>query len=227
MLSACLASQRGRAHSNLGRWRISARVGQGVPGVADCDERDHQLLSVGARVVGKAAAVEVFVMRDIGRSADWRIYTAAAAGFAVALAPLLYYNAQVYGQFFTTGYQHHATAKFAAAHAQGLAGIGMPDPVVIGAMTIHPLMGIFWQSPVLLLAFVGLFAHDSKDYRAELCLALAAILAYVTLISGYYEWSGGLAYTPRHLIPVLPLFAIPLAFLPRRWIVPLRSSPIE
>jgi hypothetical protein len=92
----------------------------------------------------------------------------------------------------------------------------MPDPVVMAAMTIHPLMGIFWQSPVLLLAVFGWWAMRGPA-RAESWLSLAAIVTYIALISGYYEWAGGLSYTPRHLIPVLPLFAIPLAFLPSRW----------
>jgi hypothetical protein len=130
---------------------------------------------------------------------------------------MLYYNLLVYGHVLTTGYQHHATAKFAAAHSHGLSGIGPPDPVVMIAMTFHPLMGIFWQSPVLLLAAGGWMAMRGREHRAEFLFSLTAILAYVTLISGYYEWSGGQAYAPRHLVPLFPLFAIPLAFLPRRW----------
>jgi len=157
------------------------------------------------------------VLRDLDRLADWRLYAAGAAGCLIAISPLVYYNISVYGDPFTTGYQHHATAQFAAAHAQGLSGIGMPDPIVMIAMTFHPLMGVFWQSPFLLLAAPGWMAMRRSEHRAELLFSLTAIVAYIALISGYYEWSGGQAYTPRHLVPLFPLFAIPLAFLPRRW----------
>jgi hypothetical protein len=157
------------------------------------------------------------VLRDLDRLADWRLYAAGAAGCLLAVSPLVYYNVAVYGDPFTTGYQHHATPKFAAAHSQGLSGIGMPDPIVMIAMTLHPLMGLFWQSPFLLLAAAGWMAMRGSERRAELWFSLTAILAYLTLMSGYYDWSGGLAYTPRHIIPMLPLFAIPLAFLPKRW----------
>lgn len=157
------------------------------------------------------------VLRDLDRLAEWRLYAAGAAGCLVAISPLVYYNVSVYGDPFTTGYQHHATAQFAAAHAQGLSGIGMPDPIVMIAMTFHPLMGVFWQSPFLLLAAPGWMAMRGSEHRAELWFSLTAILGYLTLISGYYNWSGGLAYTPRHLIPMLPLVAIPLAFVPGRW----------
>jgi hypothetical protein len=159
----------------------------------------------------------LLVLGDLGRLRDWRVYLVGAAAVALAISPLLYYNLAVYGHPLTTGYQHHATVKFAAAHSQGLSGIGPPDVVVMFAMTLHPLMGIFWQSPVLLLAIPGWFAMWRAAHRMEASFSFAAILVYVALISGYYEWSGGLAYTPRHLIPMLPLFAMPLAFLPRRW----------
>jgi len=160
----------------------------------------------------------LWVLRELGRAADWRVWAASAAGGLLALSPMLYYNHSVYGNVLTTGYQHHATAKFAAAHAQGLSGVGLPDPIVMMAMTFHPLMGIFWQSPVLLLAAPGWMAMRRAGAHPELWFSLSAIFAYVALISGYYEWSGGLAYTPRHLIPLFPLFAIPLAFLSRRWL---------
>jgi len=42
------------------------------------------------------------------------------------------------------------------------------------------------------------------------------------VLSGYHTWWGGLAFTPRHLIPVLPFFSIPLALLGKRlqrWII--------
>lgn len=159
----------------------------------------------------------LLVLRDAHQLTEWRVYAVSAAGFLLAVTPLLLYNLRVYGVPLTTGYQHHATAQYAAAHARGLSGIGLPDPIVMAAMTFHPLMGIFWQSPVLLLAIVGWLRMRREGHRAELWFSLAAIAAYILLISGYYEWEGGLAYTPRHIIPILPLFAIPLAFLPKRW----------
>lgn len=160
----------------------------------------------------------LLVLRESHQLADWRIYAVSAAGFVAAVTPLLVYNLHVYGAPLTTGYQHHATAQYAAAHAKGLSGIGTPDPIVMLAMTFHPLMGIFWQSPVLLLAFAVWLRMHREGRAAELWLSLGAIVGYVALISGYYEWEGGLAYTSRHVIPILPMFAIPLAFLPKRWI---------
>jgi hypothetical protein len=157
------------------------------------------------------------VLRDLGIAAAWRLYAATAVGIALAITPLAYYNLHVYGNLWTTGYQHHATPEFEAAHAQGLSGIGWPDPIVLFASTFHPLMGLFWQSPVLVLAIVGWLAARNPELREASWFSFAAVTTYLVLLSGYYDWSGGTAYTPRHLIPLYPLFAIPLACLPRRW----------
>ena len=159
----------------------------------------------------------IVVLREQRRLSEWRLYAIAATGCLLAVAPLLWYNVQVFGHPLATGYQHHATATFAAAHAVGVSGIGPPDPVVMLSMTVHPLMGIFWQSPVLLLAVAGWMTMWRLGWRAEACLSVAVCVSYLALMSGYYNWTGGLAYTPRHLIPLFAVFAIPLAFVPQRW----------
>ena len=52
--------------------------------------------------------------------------------------------------------------------------------------------------------------RDSQD-RAELLFSLAAILAYVTVMSGITNGPADSRMRLRHLIPILPLFAIPLS----------------
>ena len=104
-----------------------------------------------------------------------------------------------------------------AKRPKNLMGIGLPKPDVLFYMTLHTTMGIFWQSPVLLLAFIGwpVMWRNSR-YRPEALLSFGAILLYFIMMSGYYDWWGGLAFTSRHIIPVLPFFGIPLAFIPEK-----------
>ncbi|HNB40448.1 MAG TPA: hypothetical protein PLG52_03045, partial [Anaerolineales bacterium] len=71
-----------------------------------------------------------------------------------------------------------------------------------------------------------IFMVRSKAYRAEAILCVAAIFLYVLMFSGYYMWWGGLAFTPRHLIPILPLFVLPLAFVPDILLIPLILSMV-
>jgi hypothetical protein len=167
-----------------------------------------------------AAALSLYILFVLwmkGRSADWRSYLLVAAGAAIPLSILLFYNYAAFGTMFTLSYTHEANAKFHAAHNSGLFGVGAPNPAAIFYMTFHPTMGIFWQSPLLLLALPGWwFLFRSGKYRAEAVFTLATVLFYIIFISGYYLW-WGYAFTPRHLIPILPLFMVPLAILPRKY----------
>jgi hypothetical protein len=96
-------------------------------------------------------------------------------------------------------------------------GLGTPDLMVLFYTTFHTTMGIFWQSPILLLAFPGWIAMwRSRKYRAEAAFSAGVAVGYFVMLSGYFAWWGGLSFTPRHLVPALPFFGIPLAFLTDR-----------
>jgi hypothetical protein len=76
-------------------------------------------------------------------------------------------------------------------------------------------------SPVLWLAVPGLvFMARRGGLRAETALCGIAILAYFTFNACYGNsivfWGGGASVGPRHIIPVLPFVAVPLAFAVQR-----------
>ncbi len=170
-----------------------------------------------ALLAAAAGLYILFVLRKKGRLMDWRTYILIAGGALIPLGILLFYNYASFGNMFTLGYTHEAVPKFHTAHNTGLFGVGLPNPSAIFYMTFHPSMGIFWQSPILLLALPGWFyLFRSREYRAEAWFTLLTISLYIVFISGYYMW-WGYAFTPRHLIPILPLFVIPIAILPRRF----------
>ena len=134
-------------------------------------------------------------------------------GFLIPLSLQLSYNWYCFGSIFSMGYSYLENEFFQTSMSQGLAGIGWPDFRVLFYTTVHPLMGIFWQSPVLLAAFSGIrhFSH-ARQYRLEAILAAAMIIVYFVILSGYYMWWGGYSLGPRHLIPVLPFFSILILF---------------
>ncbi|KAA0257908.1 MAG: hypothetical protein EDM79_19850, partial [Chloroflexi bacterium] len=127
-------------------------------------------------------------------------------------------NYSIYGSPFTTGYSYESNAEFQAAHAANIMGIGIPDLRIFFYQTLHPSLGVVWQSPVLIPAVGGwFFMARNREYRPELLFSLSGVILFILLISGYYMWWGGVALTPRHIIPILPLFALPLLFLPERF----------
>lgn len=75
---------------------------------------------------------------------------------------------------------------------------------------VDPKNGILAFSPFLVFIFLKLF--DKKiwaDYRIAGILSVACLYAVVYMIKGY---GVGSAYANRQIVPVLPLFAIPLYY---------------
>lgn len=159
----------------------------------------------------------IFTLYSIGQHWNMGIYASLLSGIAIPVALLALYNLSIYGTPLALGYLHEADETFKEAHAANLMGIGAPDLLVFYYQTLHPTFGIFWQCPILLLGVVGYyFMARQTRFLPELAFSLVSILVYLLVISGYYMWWGGVSFTPRHIIPILPLFALPLAFLPIR-----------
>jgi hypothetical protein len=129
----------------------------------------------------------------------------------------LAYNAICFGSPFSLGYGHIADPDFRAVHAQGLLGVRLPSLEVLYYITLHPVRGILFHSPVLGCGLGGLLLGIwQQRWRAEAitCLAVAAFVLLVN--AGYGVWWGGFVFTARHSIPAIPFLLVGLAFLPRR-----------
>jgi hypothetical protein len=164
-----------------------------------------------------------YVMWELGQSRNWKVPVLLITSALIPFLVWMYYNYLIFNDPFTLGYSHELSKDFSEIHDSGLMGIHLPRPDVLFYMTFHTTMGIFWQSPILLLAFLGwLTADKTPRYLPEAIFSFIVILIYFVVLSGYHTWWGGLAFTPRHLIPVLPFFSIPLALLGKRlqrWII--------
>ncbi len=138
-------------------------------------------------------------------------------GGAIPVVLQLVYNKLCFGNIFSTGYSYLSDPYFDLSMGQGLMGIHWPNLRVLFYMTFHPTMGLFWQSPVLLLSIIGAyFILIDRRYRFEALLVMGIIGSYLVIMSGYYMWWGGSSLGPRHIIPVLPFFCILLIFVPKR-----------
>ena len=141
-----------------------------------------------------------------------------ALGALIPIAIVLFYNIAVFEQPIATGYNHSAVPEFQEQQSEGLVGIGWPDPAVIFYLTLHPALGLFWQSPVLILSLIGAWHMWRKSpYRLEAVVSISAFLSLVVLFSGFYNWWGGWTFGPRYIIPMLPFLFLPLVYIPRRW----------
>ncbi len=124
--------------------------------------------------------------------------------FSVWLAAIGAYNWSRFGSFFETGYGGEA-GNFTTTFAVGFLGL-----------IASPAKGIFWYCPVLLLALVGARGFWRRDRDCALAI-LAASASWLLLISRYYQWYGGGSWGPRFLVPLLPLWILPVGEVLSRW----------
>jgi hypothetical protein len=126
------------------------------------------------------------------------------------------YNTICFGGPFSIGYENLVRENFQIGMSSGIMGVNRPSLRVLFFETFHPAMGLFWQSPVLLMTILGgWLLLRSKTLRLEGMLAGFIALAMLIMNAGYYMWWGGHSVGPRNLIPMLPFLCILLIFVPR------------
>ncbi|HEX8991520.1 MAG TPA: hypothetical protein VF784_07555 [Anaerolineales bacterium] len=151
----------------------------------------------------------VYILRGQGAAAILRSGIAGLLGAAVPLSLMLAYNGFVYGSILSLGYYYEATPL--------CSGSWMPRLPVLYHITLDPKFGLFWQSPILILALVGLAeALKLKRLRAEVLLSFYAMASLIFMDTGFCYWWGGSAFGPRYLIVGLPLLIVALALVPDR-----------
>lgn len=119
------------------------------------------------------------------------------------------YDLVAYHNPFLTGYSGHSVLwKGKLAH--GIGGSTWPPSwSAIQGLTISHYRGLFFLSPMLLLAFPGI-ALWAKRGGHEWLLFLSIPVFYTLAISTSPFWFAGSTVGPRYLIPVLPFLCVPI-----------------
>lgn len=84
-----------------------------------------------------------------------------------------------------------------------------PSLEALWGLTCGDHRGLFFVSPVLLLAFAGVF----RMTRSELALIGGIMAVFLFAIASFNQWSGGWAFGPRYLLPIVPLMGIPMLYV--------------
>lgn len=130
----------------------------------------------------------------------WRALATIAAAGVIVISPQLamYYAAT--GRFLVSSY--------------GSLGFHWSDPQLWG-VTFSVTKGVFFWSPVLMLALAGLFFLRGRA-RAFLLPALVFFIVNTYLIASWWDWQFGGSYGHRGFVDMLPVFALGLgAFVTR------------
>jgi hypothetical protein len=139
-----------------------------------------------------------------------RVTLLLAAGGIVGLLPLLVYNDLAFGSPLHLGY---ANTDFTGME-QGFFGVTWPNPKVLQQILFGFYRGLLPLSPVLILVPFGLAAVAARPERRGPVIVIALIVAaYLWINASYFYWDGGFSTGPRHLIAMLPVAALGLAFV--------------
>jgi hypothetical protein len=87
--------------------------------------------------------------------------------------------------------------------------LGVPSATALYALTVHPIRGLFWISPVLAPAFFGLIAWTRREPRTAV-VAAWGVLVYLAFSISFVRWHGGWCIGPRYLVPAYPFLVLAL-----------------
>jgi len=162
-----------------------------------------------------AAAIAAYVLAIPRRGR--RLGLGLGLGVLPSLVIGAVYNTLAFGNPLRIGYGHLAgPMKLRIGQAQGLFGVTYPHLDAIWGTTFSPYRGLFFLSPVLLLALPACVALVRRPgWRAEglLCGAIAG--GFLLFNMSYFAWTGGASMGPRQLLASVPFFVLPLGELVR------------
>ena len=146
------------------------------------------------------------LVRSKNRVRDALLY---AAGGLPGAALLSWYHYRAFGGPFSLPIESENPAFLDKDAFLGI--MNMPRADALWGVTFSPYRGLFFLSPLLLLAIVGLFRMRP---RLE-AVTIAAVSAFFLLFNASFNgWHGGYAIGPRYITPIIPLLALGLVYVP-------------
>lgn len=138
-----------------------------------------------------------------------RIALFGSFGAVLPAAGLALYNWASFGNPLSFGYRLLRYGQYQDGMGSGIMGVGIPKFEHLWEVTFSTASGLFFTSPWLLFAPLGIIVLIlKKEHRAEGVLFGVMGAAYLAFNAGYFEPGGAASFGPRHLVPVIPFLAI-------------------
>ncbi len=173
-----------------------------------------------ASIIAGLMLYAIYILRKQNIFSIIRYGIGGALGALIPLLLLSMWNFLNFGNPIILGYSYYSTNQKPSLGL--LYGLFFQNPNLSALyhLTFDPQFGLFWQSPVLLLALVGCFiAVKTKSHRAEILVFVYTVAITLLMNSGIDIWWSGHAFGPRYLIAALPFFTIPLMLIPDSFIL--------
>jgi hypothetical protein len=162
--------------------------------------------------VPAAAVIAVYALRvavGLDHVQRWRVLCFAFISGAVMLTLLGLYNYFAFGSPMHIGYESQVNFP---EMKQGLVGIGIPKPRVLGEILFGRYRGLFIVSPILFLSFWSTADTWRKGLLSNEHFAciVAAVTSFLLINSGFVNWDAGGSTGPRYITPMIALLCLPL-----------------
>ncbi len=145
-----------------------------------------------------------------GAAARWRVVAGVGLGAGICVAVLLGYLHAAFGTF-RPSYSYYDPNAFSFMQQQGYLGLTYPHPDRLLKIMFGCARGLFFASPVLLAAVVGLrWMWKEKAQRAAAVAAVAIVAYYFLFNASFYWWKAGLSFGPRYAGASIPLLCVGL-----------------
>ena len=123
-------------------------------------------------------------------------------GCVLPLAVLGWYNYVCFGHPLASSYNYSNDLVMWKMEGQLF---GFPGLRRFYELLISPYRGLFFSSPILLMALPGLFvALSRRQWLSEILFCAMISGVFIAFIAGFHAWHGGWAAGPRYLLPVFP-----------------------
>jgi hypothetical protein len=132
------------------------------------------------------------------------------AGILVAAGWMVYNNA-IFGGPLKLGYEY--SELWTDQHGTGFMSLTLPHWNAVWGITFSPFRGLFFYSPLLLLAIPGFYLWwRAGIHRLEFWVVLLSVGIIFLFNASSIMWWGGFAIGPRYLLPMLPFMMLPMIF---------------
>ena len=146
-----------------------------------------------------------------GSVARWRVMASLSLGAGICVVVLLVYLHAAFGAF-RPSYAYYDPNSFSFMQQQGYMGLTYPHPDRLLKLLFGCSRGLFFASPIVLAAPVGLWWLWKDRPNRAAALVAAAIAAYYFLFNAsFYWWKAGLSFGPRYAGACIPLLCLGLS----------------
>src|ERR1700758_3806498 len=145
-----------------------------------------------------------------GSGARWRVLAGVSLGGGFCVLVLFGYLHAAFGTF-RPSYSYYDANSFSFMQKQGYLGLTYPHPDRLLKILFGCSRGLFFASPVLVAAPVGLWwLWKEKVYRAMAAAAVAIVAYYFLFNASFYWWKAGLSFGPRYAGASIPFLCLGL-----------------